>query len=351
MVAPEQASNGCKVLRTFASLILSVVLVGCSDSSHKPPAARARQPTRASPAPLRRSRPATRPAPQALVTAETENRLLVVDLRSGRITGQTAMPADPENVVAEGVAVVVSANAGAVTLLDPHSLRILDVLHGFGSPHIPAISPDGQYVYITDDARGTLTVIKLFNRSVVSKIFVGAGAHHLSFRPDERQLWIALSESARTIVILDTSNPARPRMIGRFDPGYAAHDLSFTPDGRRVWITSASGSNVDVFSSRDHRLLFRVPVGPPPQHVAFDGRYAYLTSGYGSVIEKVALVTGQVLKRKNAPYGSFELDAADGYVATSSLLRGTLAIYNRQLKLLRELHLAPATRNVSITTP
>jgi hypothetical protein len=35
-------------------------------------------------------------------------------------------------------------------------------------------------------------------------------------------------------------------------------------------------ADVVVFRASDDHLLFRVPVGPPPQHVAFDGTYAYL---------------------------------------------------------------------------
>jgi hypothetical protein len=58
-----------------------------------------------------------------------------------------------------------------------------------------------------------------------------------------------------------------------------------------------------------------------------------------------------VIRRATAPYGSFELDAADGYVVTSSLLRGTLAIYDPSLKLLRVVKLAPAAREVAITRP
>jgi len=51
------------------------------------------------------------------------------------------------------------------------------------------------------------------------------------------------------------------------------------------------------------------------------------------------------------PYGSFELGAANGYVVTSSLLRGTLAIYNEELHLLRVVHVAPAAREVAISSP
>jgi DNA-binding beta-propeller fold protein YncE len=293
--------------------------------------------------------------PQALVTAETENRLLIVDLPSGRVVGRLAMAADPEDVAANSGAgssvVVTSSAAGKVTVLDRETLERRSVISGFDTPHIAEIAPNGAYAYVTDDARGTVTVVQLRDVRVTSTVKVGAGAHHLSFSPDQRYVWVALSESARTIVTLDTRDPARPRVTGRFDPGFAAHDLSFSPDGQRVWITGANVPDTSVFSARDHRLWFRVPVGPGPQHIAFAGRYAYLTSGYGRAIEQVDASTGRVLHRASSPYGSFELAAGDGYVVTSSLLRGTLAIYTPQLKLLRVVHLAPAAREVAFSSP
>ncbi len=287
------------------------------------------------------------PAPEALVTAETENRLVAVNMRSGRVIRRVAVPADPENIAAGGVAIVVSPAARTVSLVSAGSLRVAKELHGFTSPQIASISPDGEYAYVSD-AAGTVTVVQLSDAKIVDRLAVGAGAHHMSFRPDQRRLWVALGESARTIVILDTSDIAHPYVIGTFHPGFPAHDLSFSPSGRTVWITSAVGPDAAVFSATSHRLLFRVPVGPAPQHVAFAGPYAYLTSGYGGRLEKVDAADGRVVARARSPYGSFELDVADGYAATSSLLRGTLAIYSLGLRLLRLVHVAPAAREVAI---
>lgn len=345
-------------------VLVGVFLAGCGGATAPQPHAlrpRPAQRTHSPPAPSRTHR---RAAPdrqaQALVTAETENRLLIADLRSGKITRAIALPAGPQYVAAEpGLAVVTSTTAGAVTLLKGDRLHVAKVLHGFGSPRISELAPDGKYGYVTDDARGTLTAIQLGSARVISKVRVGAGAHHLAVSPDERSIWVALSESATTIVTLTTCvrtcsptpllNPGRPRTTGRFEPGFRAHDLVFSPDGRRVWISSATGPEVSVFRASDHRLLFRVPVGPPPQHIVFDGSYAYLTSGYGSTFEKVAASTGRVIARARTPYGSFELDAADGYVATASLLNGELAVYTPQLRLLRTRKLAPATRDLEIS--
>src|SRR5205823_2350568 len=82
---------------------------------------------------------------------------LAADLTSGRVVRRWSLPADPENVEAyAGQAAVVSTKAGAVTLLDTRTLKVERVIRGLGAPHIAAFSPDGEYLYVTDDARGQL---------------------------------------------------------------------------------------------------------------------------------------------------------------------------------------------------
>jgi DNA-binding beta-propeller fold protein YncE len=231
-------------------LMLSAFLAACGGSSRPRPAGD----TAASLVPVhagtRHAVAAAKPAPapaaaEALVTAETENRLLVVDLPSGRVVKRVALPSDPEDVAANSgecsTVVVVSVAGRKVTVLDRETMNRRGVLGGFVAAHISEIVPGGQYAYVTDDARGTVTAIYLATPRVTSTLEVGAGAHHLSFDAVHQRAWVALGERARTIVILSTADAGRPRVIGRFDPGFPAHDLAFSPDGARVWVTSATG--------------------------------------------------------------------------------------------------------------
>ncbi len=346
--------------RTLAALILSALLAACGGSGshrhkHEPGQTHATTVASAEPAPPSPPiRPAPPPPDQALVTAETENRLLVVELPSGRVVRRIPLAPDPEDLATEGNGgeiVVVSAAAGKVTLLNGETFRPLKVLAGFDQPHIAAIAPDGQHAYVTDDARGTLTVIDLANLRVTATVRVGAGAHHLCFDIKDQMAWVALGESARMLVLLGTQDIAHPRVIGHFPPASPVHDLGCSPDSGQVWLTSATGPDVTLVDGFDQGVVFRVPVGPPPQHVALTGRYAYLTSGYGGVIEQVDASTGRILHRARTPHGSFELAADGRYVVVSSLLRGTLAIFTPQLKPLRVVHLAPATREVALSSP
>jgi DNA-binding beta-propeller fold protein YncE len=286
--------------------------------------------------------------PVALVTAETENELIAV---SGRVLRRVKVPDDPQNVVADQqTVVVVSPAAGAVTLLDPRTLRVRKVLRGLGAPQLAALDPSGKWAFVTDDARGQLDVVSLTRRRIVKRLFVGLGAHHLSVSPLGTRTWIALGEHARQIAIVDTSRPAHPRLLRHFDPGFAAHDLGFSPNGSRVWVTSSEDRSVRVLSAVTGRRLFSVAVGPPPQHVVFGAwrrPRAFLTSGYASRIEMVDPRRGRILRIASAPYGSFNLTLIGGNVVTSSLLRGTVTYFDSDLRLLHTVRVAPAARGVA----
>ena len=306
------------------------------------PVAIARQPPKAA---------ATR-APEALVTAETRNRVIVVNLLTGGVVRRIPVPGGPEYVDgAVTLGAVSSPQAGAVSIIAGPRWHVTRADEGFATPHIVSLSPDGDHVYVTDDRRGRFSVITLTTDRVTGTVFIGHGAHHLASSPNQHRVWIALGESARTIVIVDTQDLEKPTVISSFDPGFAAHDLAFSPSGRQVWVTSAAGPDVAVLRAANHRLLFHVHVGAPPQHVAFLGRYAYLTSGYGRTVEQVDAATGAIVRRARVPYGSFELAAADGLVVTASLLDGDVATFTPALRLLRVQRLAPETRDVAIVQP
>src|ERR671932_257942 len=69
-----------------------------------------------------------------LVTADLESRLVVVDA-AGRGVRHVETPPKPRSIEAVGArAVVAHSDLGAVTIVEAATLRVADVLHGFGEP-------------------------------------------------------------------------------------------------------------------------------------------------------------------------------------------------------------------------
>jgi DNA-binding beta-propeller fold protein YncE len=201
-----------------------------------------------------------------------------------------------------------------------------------------------------------LVVIGVRRARVVRHLFVGRGAHHIAVRPDGKRVWIVLGERAREIVIVNTRRPAHPWVAGRLfdgDLGGLAHDAAFAPGGKRVWVTYDDRPTITVFDARTYRTLFTVPVGSPPQHVAFGpyafvptGRFAYVTSGNDGRLRIFAL-RGRLLGVAPTPVGSFNLDVGDSLVVTSSLTQGTLTELRSSGGRIWTKRIAPAARDAA----
>lgn len=264
---------------------------------------------------------------RALVTAEGQDELLELALPSGMPVRRVRLPASSTTVAAgpAGPVMAVSPSGGLVTLLSFPALRRIAVLRDFRSPQIAAFTPDGEWALVSD-AAGTLSTVELATHRVVDRIQVGAGAHHMAISPDQRRVWVALGETAHTVVVVDCSDPRHLRVIRRLHPAAAVHDLAFGPGGRTVWASSASAPAVSVFGAGSGRLLAKVPAGAAPQHVAFVGSRAYIASGYGSSIEMVDAGSRRFLARAPLPYGSFNLAGWGADVVTTSLLDGRITV-------------------------
>ncbi len=290
--------------------------------------------------------------PVALVTAETANEVLAVSLgpHGGRILRRVHL-VDPLMIAAplHGPAVVVGTT-GTVTLLGWHSLRPLKVFHSFRSPKVAAIAPDGRLAYVTDERTGDLSVIDLARRRIVGRVFVGLQAHHLGISPGGSRIWVVLGETASTIVRIDASNPRKPRVLGRVHPRLAAHDATFAPDGRTVWVSSAAAPLVTVFGAATGRALRTVRANRAPQHIAFSGGTALVTSGYGSSLDAFSWRTYRLRRTITLPYGSFNLRAVGGEVITTSLLTGQVTeLEAGTLRRFWTAGVAPAARYVTIS--
>ena len=293
--------------------------VAPTGASTMPPSSASAQPTT--------SQPLRQNTQVALVTAEQRNQLAVVSLPGGRVVRRVRVAPDPKTVsVAPGCPVaVVSPGSGTVTVFGA-DLHRMAVFRDFRSPQLGAFTPDGEYLLVTDAAAGTLTSIELARMRVAGRVGVGIGAHHLAVSPDDRRAWVALGESASTMVVVDIADPRHMRVLRRVHPGAQAHDLAFDPDGRTVWVSSASQPYVSVYGAASGRLLDTVPAGRAPQHVLFAAGHAYVTSGYGASIEMVDPARRTVFQRAELPYGSFNLASAGRWLVTTSVLNGDVTV-------------------------
>jgi DNA-binding beta-propeller fold protein YncE len=282
------------------------------------------------------------PAPLALVTADTEAHVVVVDLATRRVAKRIATQEGPRSIqaVGHGRALVAHADSGVVTLIEGRPPHVRRTLRGFAHPRYTAVSADHRYAYVSDGGSGELAVIDLARARVIHRVGVGDGARHITIDRAGRTLWVALGSSAAKIVVVDISDPAKPRPTRTITPPFLAHDVAFTPSGRYVWVTAGREPRLAVYAAHGHAPQRLVVADAAPQHVSFGPRDAYVASGDAGTLTVHALRDQRVLRRTKIPNGSYNVQRAAGRVLTPSLGTGALTILDPHGRIAAQVHVA-----------
>jgi DNA-binding beta-propeller fold protein YncE len=296
--------------------------------------------------------PAARRARLALVTADTTAQVVAVSLATGRVVGRVATAEGPRSIQADrGNVVVGHAATGVVTVMRAQASgppRVRRVLRGFGRPRYTAFAPGGAYAFVSDGGMGEVAVLDVAWARVVHRVAVGEGARHLGISPDGRRLWVALGSSATTLVVLDVSDPLRPRVRRRVQAPFLAHDVLVTPDGRRVWVTGSRTPRLAILDARGGGVRRVLAADTAPQHVSFGPGRAYVASGEGRGVRVHALGDGRLVREADVAFGSYNVQRQLGHVLTPSLSSGVLTVLDAAGRVVREVHVAPVAHDACV---
>jgi len=281
--------------------------------------------------------------PLALVTADTEGAVVVVDPYAGRVLRRIGTRPDPRSIERVGESAVVAHTAvGEVSLL--RDLQVRHVLRDFGEPRYAAASPDGRFAYITDSGRADVAVVDVVRAQVLARLHLGGWPRHVSIDAAGRTLWVALGTEAHELAIVDVRRPLRPRQLGTIRPPFRLHDVGFVPGTRHVWVTSGAVRALAIHDARTGRVLRTVPAGSPPQHVAFAGGRAYVTSGIDGTLH-VHDLGGRLLRTTAIPVGSYNVQRGPERILTPSLDHGTLSVLDDAGRVSRSVPVSPSSHD------
>jgi hypothetical protein len=282
--------------------------------------------------------------PLALVTADTEAAVVVVDPYAGRVLRRVATRPDPRSIERVGENAVVAHTAvGEVTLL--RGLEVAHVLRDFDEPRYTAGTSDGRHAFVTDSGHRDVAVVDVVRGVVVKRLRLGAWPRHVSLDTTGRTLWVSLGNQAERIAAVDVTRPAEPRLVRRIRPPFLAHDVGFVPGKSHVWVTSGDRGALAIYDARSGHVLRRLPAGSPPQHVTFRGGNAYVTSGDDGTLHVQSLEDGRVLASTAIPVGSYNVQAGGARILTPSLERGTLSVLDARGRLLHGIQVARSSHD------
>lgn len=294
------------------------------------------------PLPIAAARAVTRPA--LIVLNKNDNELVVVDLKTNKITGRVAVGLAPHEVaVSTDGAMAFVANYGdgpnpgsTISVIDlntlkelrrvdvspmrrPHGLafadgklyftsetsrvvarydpgaNVIDWILGTGqtTTHMIYAKPDGRTLYTANIGGNSISIIERGASPIqanVTTIPVGRGPEGFDVAPDGKELWAAHSQDGGVSVI----DLASKTVVATIDAKTGrSNRCKFTVDGSKVLISDLNNNMVVVIDAKTRAVLQRIPAGREPLGILMDpdGTRAFVAFSVDNVIGVLDLKT------------------------------------------------------------
>lgn len=231
----------------------------------------------------------------------TDGQLLrVIDLAGRKISGTVdfGKGVRPHCVVVgpkDGLLYVTTELENSITVIDPKTLKIVgNIPTGQPESHMLALTSDGLRGFTANVGPGTISVLDLQTRKLVTVIPVAKTVQRIAVSTDDR--WAFTSDqTAPRLAVIDTRTNGISRWIPLPGLGYGAAP---TPDGR--WLLVAlSGANqlalVDLGKMEVARTL-DLPRAPQEVLVRPDGDEAYVSCDASRQVAVIDVQTWKVTR-------------------------------------------------------
>jgi YVTN family beta-propeller protein len=215
----------------------------------------------------------------AIDVAEGHNALYFYDPRTWHLQGSLSIPfSGPDHLdfSANGRYLLASCEFSSELLkVDIAAERVVGTLtlRAGAAPQDVKLSPDGSVFYVADMAASGVWLVDGADLRVLRFMPTGAGAHGLYPSRDARFLYVT-NRNEGTISVLDFTS-GRP--VTKWHVGGSPDMGGVSADGKVLWLSGRYNAQVYAISTKDGRVLARIPVGYGPHGVCVwpqPGRYS-----------------------------------------------------------------------------
>ncbi len=175
-----------------------------------------------------------------------------------------------------GLLYVTTELENSVTVIDPQTLKIVGTVPtGQTESHMLAITSDGKRGYTANVASGTVSVLDLEAKKLLTVIPVCKTTQRISLSVDDRWIFTADQNQPRLAVIDTRTNGVR-QWIAMPASGYGSAP---TPDGRWLVIALPKVNQVGIIDLATMKVAHTLEVPRVPQEVLVrpDGAEAYVS--------------------------------------------------------------------------
>lgn len=195
----------------------------------------------------------------------------------------------------DGLLYITTELEKAITVIDPATLKVVATIPtGQAESHMLAITRDGKRGYTANVGPGTVSVLDLENRKVITIIPISRQTQRISLSVDDRRAF-TVDQTAPRLAVIDTQTNGICAWVDLPSTGYGTAP---TPDGRWLLVALNRINQVGVIDLATLKLakILTVPKSPQEILVQPDGAYAYVSCDASRQVAVIDLKDWKVAK-------------------------------------------------------
>ena len=211
----------------------------------------------------------------------------IVDLRDHKLaaTIDLGKPLRPHRAEfgPDGLLYVTAELDKAVDVIDPSTRKIIaEIPTGAIESHMVVISPNGSRAYTANVAAGSVSVLDLKKRALVTVIPVAKTVQRISISADGKRVFTHDQDAPRIAVIDTTTN----KVASWISVPSTVYSSSPTADGRKLLAASPAGKIfvIDIASAKLEES-FDIPAASGELLLAPGGKFAFVSCPQAGTIE------------------------------------------------------------------
>jgi YVTN family beta-propeller protein len=186
------------------------------------------------------------------------------------VQGRTAAQASATNgaTTAGKVRILQTNSAGDnVHIIDPVSNKVVGVIEGIEVGHGAVASPDGRWIYVSNEAESTLDFVDVRTLRIMSKVPLTGHPNNLAIGKDGRKVYVSIRSEPGGVDIVDTT---AKRLAKTVRTNHGIHNTYVTPDGRFAVAGSTPVGRINVIDTATDELAWFLDVDLGIRPMAFD---------------------------------------------------------------------------------
>ncbi len=229
------------------------------------------------------------------VSMPDSNRVAVVDTTSWKVKTEIETGAKPRRLglQPDGQYLWVAwdgegpANLSGVAVIDARKLaKVAEIPTGKGG-HDLAFSDDNRFVFVTNEADGTVSVVDVAKLAEARDVPVGARPVSIAWSTQARAAYV--SSAGDGVIAAVDGTGAEPRARIQVSPGIGR--IRFAPGGRLAFVVQTEKNVVHIVDAASNRLVQTADVEKGPDQVAFSDELAYVRHKGSETVLMIPLKT------------------------------------------------------------